>query len=483
MSRSISEFIGVSHERFAETGAFDAVLNVDSRFYIHPLLLQNTAAPELAGSYEKVRNRFGDILKLLETSKEVNDPFWREANRLFSFGELKGLCIGYSHGGTAGSGMGPSFRAKILKTAKQIVDAGINDPAIFELMGVLEEGVGSDRISDMLARIITSDILRYSHRVFEELGATGSEIKYEGQVYRIPINPHNRYPILLVPQDILRPLPVARSWDEIEMVCEYNSELRRRLNAIISGAWRRKGTPPTRAKKHAIRQAFLASFDTASEVIDTYRAGLAPAYDMGRDPVGEIVWHRETRRAVSQNPMPLSLPTFPKPEDVLAVVLRICEKFKELVEDNALNSLLYDGRSRPKHESAAQKVFYGVADSYCEANNLDLSPEINSGRGYVDFKVSRGYQAKVVVEVKLTTNSNVRHGYEVQLAEYQKAERTSEAVYVIVDVVGGSQRQANEVALLRDAKRLAGEQTPELILVDAKPKRSASKYVPEAGSA
>jgi hypothetical protein len=116
---------------------------------------------------------------------------------------------------------------------------------------------------------------------------------------------------------------------------------------------------------------------------------------------------------------------------------------------------------------AAQKVFYGVADSYCEANNLDLSPEINSGRGYVDFKVSRGYRAKVVVEVKLTTNSSLRHGYEVQLAEYQKAERTASSVYIIVDVAGGSQKQANEVALFGESKRLVGEPAPNLILVDA----------------
>lgn len=293
MPRSISDFIGVDDERFGATGAFDAILEVDSRFFIEPALLKRTSAPELAASYEKVRKRFGDILTILAASRQIGDAAWREANRLFSFRELKGLCIGYSRGGTAGSGMGPMFRARILRTAKEVVDAGVLDPAIFELVGVLEEGVGSDRISDMLARIITDDILQYSHRVFGELSVSGRDIKFGDETFRLPINPYNRYPILLIPKDILRPLPVARSWDEIETVCEHNRALRRRLNAIIAGTWRGKGSIPTRFKKQAIRQAFISNPDLAREVVETYREGKPPPYDFSSDPVGEIIWHRE----------------------------------------------------------------------------------------------------------------------------------------------------------------------------------------------
>lgn len=478
MPRSISDFIGADAEQFASSGAFDAVLEVDSRFYIDPTLLKRTKAPELAGSYERLRKRYGDILTLLAASRCIGDAAWRAAANLFHFKELKGLCIGYAHSGTSGSGMGAAFRDQVLRTAKEMVDAGVTDPAIFELIGILEEGIGSDRISDMVGRIITEDILAYSQRVFAEFGAKVSDVTFAGKVYRVPMNPHNKWPVLLLPRDILRPLPVARSWDEIDQVCEHNRELRRRLNLIIGQSWRRKGEPPTSLKKKAIRGTFTSNPEAARGIIDTYLEAPAPEYDFGADPLGEIRWHRDAKQFVRDHPLPLSLPSPPKLGDVLQVVLKICQKLKDLVENNGLHALLYDGSGKPKHESAAQKLFYAIADSYCEANNLDLNAEMNSGRGYIDFKVSYGYSARVLVEVKLTTNPRLRHGYEVQLHEYEKAEHTTSSVFLAIDVLGGSLTQLKQVYATQ-AKRLSSkEPSPELIIVKAKPTASASKFRP-----
>ena len=78
-------------------------------------------------------------------------------------------------------------------------------------------------------------------------------------------------------------------------------------------------------------------------------------------------------------------------------------------------------------------MFFGIADSYCSANNIDLSREINGGRGPVDFKLSRGAMDKVVVEVKLTSNGQLKHGIEKQLPVYMRQEKTHRAIYLIVD--------------------------------------------------
>lgn len=40
--------------------------------------------------------------------------------------------------------------------------------------------------------------------------------------------------------------------------------------------------------------------------------------------------------------------------------------------------------------SAAQLLFYGVADPYCDANNVDITKEGNNDLGLVDFRLSRG---------------------------------------------------------------------------------------------
>jgi len=85
MPKSISDHIGVSAQSFAATGAFDAILDVDSLLFIDPHLLSSSSAPEVAASYETVRSRFRRILKVLSYSRAEDDPFWKGAVRLLLF--------------------------------------------------------------------------------------------------------------------------------------------------------------------------------------------------------------------------------------------------------------------------------------------------------------------------------------------------------------------------------------------------------------
>lgn len=213
MPQSVSDFMKVQPETFGATGAFDAILDVDSLLFIDPHLLRSSSAPEIAGSYEQVTARFSNILKVLNHSQQENDPFWNSAVKLFTFPELKGLCIGYSGKSTSGSGMGPALRLQILRTAKVIVDAGNSDPEIFELVGVFEDNVGPDRISDMVGRIIIDELLTYTERILIELGIKADEVVIGDKIYKLLHNPYNDSPIILLPRDILRDLPVAQDWE------------------------------------------------------------------------------------------------------------------------------------------------------------------------------------------------------------------------------------------------------------------------------
>src|SRR5216684_110390 len=53
---------------------------------------------------------------------------------------------------------------------------------------------------------------------------------------------------------------------------------------------------------------------------------------------------------------------------------------------------------------------------------VDISPEANMG-GPIDFKFSRGYSARVLVEMKRSSGTVV-HGYEKQLEFYKTASQT-----------------------------------------------------------
>jgi len=167
----------------------------------------------------------------------------------------------------------------------------------------------------------------------------------------------------------------------------------------------------------------------------------------------------------------LKLPESPTLSEVEAVVLKICGHFKRLVEDNQLARLLYDKEGKPKHESAAQLLFYGIADAYCRANNLDLSPESDGGRGPVDFKMSRGFNGKVVVELKLTSNKQLLHGFESQLPIYQRAESAPKGILLVIDNGGAG---AARLRAFRGKVNDAGPLAPAVFWVDGVPRPSAS---------
>jgi hypothetical protein len=459
----------IARSKFEATGAFDPILDVDSLLFLDPLLLRKTRVPEFKQSYAKLEKRFKGIGKLLRHSKATGDPFWREAERQFNFPEVEGLCIGYAREGTGGAGMAGGLRSTVLETGKAIIDGGNQDPEIFELMGLFERGVGRDRISDMVARVIIDDIAAYTARVFERLGVKTQRLVFEKTKIQSVINPFNKKPLLLVPRSLLRDLPIAHSWNDISFAAAANQETRDHINKAIGTQWQQQTF-----KKDDLRQLVLTHPELMADLVKSYRELKPVEYDFERDRAGEVAWYRASRDAANRFPLALALPANPSAQDILTVVRAIGEHFKQLIENNGLNSLLFDG-DKPKHESASQKLFFGIADAYCAANDLDLSRESNAGRGPVDFKVSKGYKNRVVVETKLSVNKRLMHGFTTQVAEYQKAEKSSFAVYIVIDV-GCSERQLNELrAYIQSQKAKKNVRLPEVIFVDGRKKPSASK--------
>jgi hypothetical protein len=113
---------------------------------------------------------------------------------------------------------------------------------------------------------------------------------------------------------------------------------------------------------------------------------------------------------------------------LLETVLKICGDFKDHVESGGGWKLCVD-----KSESDVQLYFRSMALTYCKVYNLDMSPEVNNGNGPVDFKISYGFNEKVLIEFKLTSNNHWKHGYEVQLPIYMKQENSEHGIYVLYD--------------------------------------------------
>ena len=153
------QFDEVQSRTMLTMGVFDALLDIDSNFFINILRLKESTIPEFKEAYQQINSFFSKIATLLDAadSPSKKDKMYRTALSTFHFHEVNGINLGFSKSGY-GSGWGNELSEKILFDAYQIVKKGVKQPEIFHLVSLFEEGVGPDRLSDMIATIIEPEI-------------------------------------------------------------------------------------------------------------------------------------------------------------------------------------------------------------------------------------------------------------------------------------------------------------------------------------
>lgn len=473
MTQRISNALRIPHEQLERVGVFDRFIGIDSRLHVDPHLLHQSEAPELRAATNTLDKYWEDTITVVRNIFEHGDRLWRQAVLRFTFPENSHVGLGYATSGTTGNAIGRKTAENLVNTAIQLIRAGINDPKIFELVGLFEPNVGPDLISDMTVHIVEKHLLQYTVRICSELGIETKNFTINDVDYQLPECPVSRQHLILLPKDILRDLPVAFCWEDIDIVCVYNESLRAKLNDLIGSNWRRATEDN---KKEKLKKVLLEHPGALTDLIKQYREKRAEPYDYTRDVLGEIIWLDAGRSATADHPLDLTSYGKANPENIRNLVWIICERFQHLVENCGLARVFWTDEKRLRYERMAQLLFFAIADSYCKANDLDLSPEVNSGRGPVDFKLSSGYADRVLVEVKWSKNSKLAHGFEVQLSEYAKAEQTSSTILLVIRVAESTKSIESILSMRADAIR-NGVRVPEVCVVDGRLKESASHFV------
>lgn len=450
-------------------GVFDALLNADSNFFINIIRLKASTIPEFIEAYQHINQFFSDIATLLDAADAptTKDRMYKAARSKFRFHEVNGINLGFSKSGY-GSGWGKALSDKFLSDAYQIVKKGSKQPELFHLVSLFEEDVGPDRLSDMIATIIEPQIISYTLRVMNELSIspeTRPSFTYlENGLVK---NPYKNTAILLLPVEILHQLPIAKSWDDIDKVVSENNIIRQEISAEVGAAWLRWASND---KKRYLKDHIFLEPDACSRVIEGYRQQQLPAYDLKEDLnyLVELLLGRIKKadqfKCETEHP------------SSLVAAHEIISIFKDWVENNRGWAEIQDAPSKNR-EKAVQRFMHLGAKYYVETNNLDFSCEPDEGRGPVDIKLSRG-QDRTLAEIKLSSNDQYLHGYETQIKEYAKAERTRNLIYVFVDV-GNPIRRKKIVSLYREHVQ-TGKPCPELVIIDARPKKAASIFDDEA---
>ncbi|MFA5427354.1 MAG: hypothetical protein WC279_04005 [Sulfurimonas sp.] len=459
-----NEYFGIKSTSFKKHDVFNGFVNRDALYYMLPYEFENIQIDEFKNSYEKYKQYFSNIITILDQSNG-DDIFYRKAEKKFQFHELGHIGLGYSITGKNGSGIGKIFASKLTQTAFQFVKAGIKNPEIFLMVGLIEEKIGPDRISDMTAWILQEDFLLYTQRVSLELKLKTKKFTYSSTVYNLPFNPNNE-PIIFCPRSVLTDLPVAFDADDIDRVCIHNSSLRDRVNEVIGQVFDKQ----TRAFiKRNFKNLILNNPSIIEETIKTYK-DKGKNYDFDNDPKGDFIWKEIASDVVQNNSLTLIKQSRP-----IDIVNAICDKYQDLIENNGMWKFFHNSDGTHKQESFAQMLFFAIAHSYCETNNLDISPETNSGNGPIDFKISQGFNDKINIEMKLSTNTKLLHGYKSQLAIYNKAEKTNQSKFVIVQLYDKDSAKIEKVYEYKRQNETLDNKLPDIVVIDATKRESASK--------
>ncbi|ODP36244.1 hypothetical protein BFL28_07215 [Sphingomonas turrisvirgatae] len=464
-----SKHFKVDPKKLDAAKLLDPVLNSDTKLFIDPLLIHKSQNSHIKRDGRKlIKQSFDNVIGLVDISKAEGDAAWKGAFKALNLDERPETGLGFGGAGTSGSSRPPKLRNAILRTAKEIITLGEKNPDMIPLMGLFEEGVGPDTLSDMTTGFlmpvlceITDEFCRSNNIATRDFGP-----QYGNRA--LPENPYYpSQPIVLVPRDLLRDLPLAADWSDVSRVVMEVHEIRDAVNQMFGNFAQASVTE----KKKAVRKISLKSVRILRLILKAVAAA-SESYDEKADLDG----YYQFRRILYQDPQVfagmLTPPATMDAASLRATVLGIIDQFKKLVEDNNMWELLWNGTAH-RHERASQLLFFAVATVMCAVNNVDISPETNSGGGPVDFKFSTGFRGRLVVEMKLSTGK-VEHGYKTQLEAYKKAAATSAGVFVIMNI-GGMGLKLKKIERLRDSALAAGEVASDIIVIDARRKASASK--------
>lgn len=460
-----NERFGVSAIAMHEVGVFNVEIGIDNRMFVDPKLLE-AGRDEFNGAHDELIAYFGRVAQLVKLikAKTDQDMAWSRAWRLMKFKETANTGLGFSKDGTEGNGIGKVLAKRIVTRASEILPQVEFVPEVFELIGVFAERVGCDRLSDMIVSILKDRFLRYTDRITKNLGVRRTtNVTYRGGSYGCPQFKKGDRPMILVPKNLLKPLPIAANIEDALDAADLNEQARAEVNRIYDEARKARKSP-----KSYLRNLALSNASVIRGIVSGYKKAPLIQYDYDRDPDNVAALVPIAREIVGEPAPPR--PGLNQMQRVEACVSESVSHLQKSIEHNRLSELLYDDSGVPRNEIISQRLIYAIAEIFAKRHDVDLSREANAGPGSVDFRFTVGHDARLLVEVKLSTHERLKDGYYEQLPAYADAENIKRLILLVIRV---STDDSHLTDLIEAIKK---KSLPiQLVVIDAVPKPSASK--------
>jgi hypothetical protein len=316
----------------------DPFLDVDVPLFIDPVLLEKSNDEAInTSAIATFRQHFEKLVRVLAISQAENDAAWKAARRQLDLREPPENGLGYGGTGRSGSSRPDDIREAILRTTKEIITLGANDPEMISLMGFFEDDVGPDTISDMTTTVIIDHLAKITEAFCQANGVP--LFSFEVSVdHKLPkyVDPTGRaVPIVLVPRDIVRDLPIAKDWSDIERAAMENARIRDRVNKLLGSIV----APTIAQRKRALRGAALSS----STDFDLFLAAVkenASNYDPNLDALGYYRLKEIIAKGIPGLKQPTAYDLKLGPAEMMRVVKDSIDQFKRHVSRKSVGGAL-----------------------------------------------------------------------------------------------------------------------------------------------
>lgn len=264
----------------------DPHLSVDTKLFLDPLLLFLTEDSVWSGAHDELIAHFVHCYGLVARGGDPQSTSARVARRLLTFPEPAEFCLGYTAFGTSGLGSGDRFARQMVDGIAVAIAAGLTQPEHIEEIGILNSGIGADRISDAVCNVLKHRFIEYTQVVASRHGVPCARHRVRNAACH----------------------PAAGRWQDLDVDLPTNPT-NGKPDDIVS--W---------ARRHPDRVRTWAREQTSREDLQ--------GYDFADDPRGVANWDRETSEFAASNPID-GITQVTNQEELRQLVTYVLERFKQ----------------------------------------------------------------------------------------------------------------------------------------------------------
>lgn len=494
----LSTHLGIDSDKFREKNILNPTYEQDVPLFIDPLLLKNSSNILIS---EKARNTYEEFFKSIlslgkiyvEAKGDTREKIRKKIVTKLQFKEQPGTGLGYSEFGVSGRGIGKKKALDIAEPVLKLFDDGyvFNNKNIFQVVFLLEDGIGPDLISDMTASIIKEELAEFTQEISKEWNITTQSYTVGKKKYLLPPHPksHHNY-ILFLPNDILDTLSVFRDFDGViegfsENAKETNESIRLKVSEDIEKILQDAIIAANMANPDDTNKAQNNARQIYKKQTKAYIYNNLNAIDAFVDYFDEGDFSKINRDFSNKIHVILEK-TEPFLKEIEKIKVNQCKSIEDTTENlindfanfvsfnnNIKRALLWKDE-KSANEKTWQAIFQIFINEMLKKNNIDITPEYETGMGPVDFKFSQGEKQKILIEIKLSSNKRYSQGFSNQLEIYKKATTGVIGAYFIFINNTNEKRfekQTEKLIELKNQYKLASK----IVLIDGLIHPSASK--------